>query len=124
MAAVEEEPQSNSQPEVDPLEQHTFEFTSSTIKDMGEIAEITGIPMENHLGQLVEDRLRTFEWLVHHQSLGRTIVALEAPDLRLLEESSDVSGEREVLTTLIAPGKLDQARRYFDRHPIPDNPAK
>jgi hypothetical protein len=95
----------------------TFEVPEVTLEALKELASITDANERDGLAKLVQDALRTYEWIIAQQINGRTVTALEDADLAVLRGTERASGEREALGALVAPGKLPEARAYFERAP-------
>lgn len=88
----------------------------ATLQAMKELADITGIPEgKDQLAQLIEDAIRTHEWLIYQQLNKKYIVVLERPEMDLLVKSATIHGEREVVESLIAPDMAPKAIEYFQK---------
>lgn len=95
----------------------TFEVPEGTLEALRELASITDANERDGLAKLVQDALRTYEWIIAQQVRGRTVTALEDADMAVLGQSERTSGERDALGAFVAPGKLQEAQAYFGRAP-------
>ena len=84
-----------------------IELSENTLVALQELATITGA--KRGLGELIQDALRVYEWLIYYQLTGYKVVPLTADELNNL----NLSGERETLASLVEPGAEDNARKYF-----------
>lgn len=87
----------------------TLAFPDRSWTALMQLARITGA---DDISGLVRDALRTYEWLLVQQGLGREIFALERPDVHVLEESPDIQGGRPVLDPLAPESQRDEAQAY------------
>jgi len=99
------------------LVKREFSFSKSTLASMEELARIAGHKGKDRLGTLLRDVLREHEWLISHQAEGRTIIALEKKDLKVLAKSVDIAGERESLVPFFTPRRRKRVQEYFKRLP-------
>ena len=90
-----------------------FDFPERTLEALEKLADITNVEADGRLARLDQDALRTYEWVLFQQAEGRSVVALEQPEVELLTQSRAVHGERESLAPFLAPDKLQQARQFF-----------
>lgn len=84
-----------------------------TYKAIQKFAELTGISNEDCVPHVIQDALRTYEWVLAQQAMGQVVAALEKPDLAVLKESTDVEGERKFLQTFLSEKKTPAARDYL-----------
>jgi hypothetical protein len=90
-----------------------FEFPESALGALERLADLTGREGNDRLGLLVQDALRVYEWVLAQQAAGRTVVALERPELEVLAHHRDLHGRRESLASFIPPDMLPRAQAYF-----------
>lgn len=93
----------------------TLDFPESTLEALEKLAEVTNLKGKNRMAKLIQDAIRTYEWVLFQQAQGRTVTAIERPDIELLTKSADVSGEREFLDPFLAPDKIREAQEYFKK---------
>jgi len=77
----------------------TLAMPETTRAALADLAAATGT---TDLGQLCQDALRTYEWLLACQDAGQHIVALRPSDMVVLEQANALEGGREVLAPLRA----------------------
>lgn len=65
--------------------------------------------------KLIQDSLRTNEWIAYWQSKKRTIAALSNEQLALLAEHDCGVEGNMTLKNFIQPGKEEQAVVYFEK---------
>ncbi|MDE3074414.1 MAG: hypothetical protein KGJ86_03210 [Chloroflexota bacterium] len=92
---------------------HSITFPEGTWRALDKLAQLTNVRERAHRAKLVQDALRAYEWILYEQANGRTIVALEDPDMQLLEQSHQVDGDRDSLISFVDQEKLPEARSYF-----------
>ncbi len=90
-----------------------LEIPDRTRQALERLAEFTGIDDPHRLTTLIQDALRTYEWVIFQQAQGRTVVALEPADLEYLARPDAPNGEREYLSAYLLPQKVEQARMLF-----------
>ena len=90
-------------------------ISEDTAAALEELANITDADGRADFAKLLQDALRTYEWIIAQQAQGRVIAALEEADMKALMVSERASGEREALDSLIAPDKFSEAQAYFRR---------
>lgn len=90
-----------------------LDIPAATLDALNELADITDVGGPERLATLLTDALRTYEWVIHQQARGRIVVALEPPDIELLERSQGLNGSRESLAPFVSAGKLERAVEYF-----------
>ena len=91
-----------------------FDFPENTLKALDELAEITGVEEgKDRLAKLIQDAIRTYEWIIAQQSEGKIIVALDQKDVEVLKGSGAVHGEGECVDHLFLPDKLPKVKAYF-----------
>ena len=94
--------------------QLTLYFPVETHDALIEFAEITGA---DDVEKLIQDCVRTTEWLVWQQSQKRTVAALSKEQLALLEKHGlGVKCDAKV-DNYIKPDKGAQAAAYFEKAP-------
>jgi hypothetical protein len=91
-----------------------FEFSDRTLAAIGKLADITAIGGKDRVAKLIQDALRTYEWVIFHQAHGRTIIALEQSEVDLLRQSKEFTAEREALGSFVSPEAAGEAREYFE----------
>ena len=92
------------------MAQLTVTLPQTTLSALKTFAEMTG--RSSDLGMVIQDSLRTYEWIMRQQAKGHFLVALKSDDLQKLSENLGDS-PRQYLSSLIE-GREDDARRYFD----------
>lgn len=90
-----------------------LEIPDRTRQALERLAELTGIDDPHRLTTLIQDALRTYEWVIYQQAQGRIVVALEPHDLEYLTQTRDLDGEREYLSHYLLPQKNEQAQALF-----------
>ena len=88
-------------------------FSESTDRAFLRLAEFTGIEGENLVGRLIQDAVRTYEWVLSQQAYRKVIAALEPQDVVVLEESAQIQGERETLAPLVDERRIPEMQGYF-----------
>jgi hypothetical protein len=86
-----------------------IEISEATLAAMEKLAKLTGVSPDN-LGQLFQDALRTYEWIIHEQSVDRAVVSLPEPLLRELDKRSE---DIQALPRLFE--NAEEARKYFKK---------
>ena len=82
-----------------------FELSDDGYANLSELAVVTGAP---DLAKLVQDALRTYEWLIDQQVHGRVIISAEADDPAL-----DTLRDPIVVEPFVLPDQEDRARQLF-----------
>ena len=92
------------------------EKTWGALHALAELTETEDGPEdeEDRLVHLVEESLRTFEWMVYRQLQGKYLAVLTSDDLKMLGEGP-TEGEREVVEQLFPVEKSGQVAAYFDK---------
>lgn len=94
----------------------TLNVPDETLQAMGELAEITGIQEgKDRLAQLVQDAVRTYEWIIYQQINGKYVAVLEQTDVNLLTKSSEVHGEREIINPVFLGTMVPKVKEYFKK---------
>ena len=109
----------------------TLDVPDESLRALGELAEVTGRMKPKRRGLmdrllrkpptlepdhvvLIQDALRTYEWVLQKQVEGETIISIPATDLETLRSTSELEGHKsEGLVSFIQPGKEILARKYF-----------
>ncbi len=73
---------------------------------MEKLAKITGA--STGIGELIQDALRTYEWIIHEQSAGRAVASFPKSLLQELDKRPD---DIQLLLPLFE--NEDEARKYF-----------
>jgi hypothetical protein len=83
-----------------------IEVSEETLSSMEALAEITGA--KSGIGELIQDALRTYEWILHEQASDRSVVSVPLPMLKELSQRPELT---DVLPKLF--DNLEEAKRYF-----------
>ncbi len=98
--------------------QKILELSPDTLKALEKLAKITGA---NSTGELIQDALRLYEWIIYEQVNGRQVAAIRLPRdaapqwsqwstrTGSLEPLDDV----EVIAPLFEKDAEEEAKRYF-----------
>lgn len=76
-----------------------IEMSPETLQALERLAKITGA---EEVGQLIQDALRTLEWVVFHQSLGNKVAVVSS--------AGDIL---ETLAPVVEPEAIVEAQKYF-----------
>jgi hypothetical protein len=92
-----------------PKVEKILELSPQTLQALEELAKITGA--ERGVGEVIQDALKVFEWVIFHQMRHFLITPLTEEEFKKL----DLPPNREILTNLIENGKgaEEQAKKYF-----------
>jgi hypothetical protein len=67
-------------------------------------------------GEVIQDSLRTLEWIIYHQSKGHHIAALDKSAVAVLEES-EITFTIPILVSYIKSDQKQNAEDYFKEAP-------
>lgn len=82
-----------------------FELSDDGYANLSELAVVTGAP---DLAKLLQDALRTYEWLINQQIHGQVIISADADDPAL-----DALRDPILVEPFVLPDQEDRARRLF-----------
>ncbi len=94
-----------------------IEISETTLTAMEKLAKITGVSPDN-LGQLFQDALRTYEWIIHEQCMDRAVLSLPKhgrSTTGAAESILDDLNKRTEDIRLLPPffENIEEARKYF-----------
>ena len=93
----------------------SVELSKETWDALHELAAITEPEGgEDRVVQLLEDSIRTYEWIVHQQLQGNVLTALHSSDMEFLEQGP-LEGERDYVAPLFPADKRAQVADYFKK---------
>jgi hypothetical protein len=90
-----------------------LELSSETLDAMKKLADITSAT--KGLGELIQDAVRTYEWIIHEQINGKFVAAIPMPVWRESKAWTELTTKEniDVLPPIFDIGKVDKAREYF-----------
>lgn len=77
-----------------------FEIPEESMTALRDLAEATGLG-EQEIAQLIQDALRTYEWIVGEQERGKVILSVERGISDRLEREGLINPQSDVLAPLI-----------------------
>ncbi len=93
---------------------HLLDFPEATLAALEELADATGVEKGTDcIAQLIQDALRTYEWIIRRQLEGKTVIALTEKDLEILKDSPEIHGPRDFLDRFFTSREKIEA--YFKK---------
>lgn len=94
----------------------TLELTmpQETMHALDKIADLTcRREREFPRATVVQDALRTYEWILAQQVQGYTLAAIGQEEMKVLQEHPTLTGTAEALENFVLPYKVEEAKEYL-----------